>query len=158
MALERLEFTKNWENPLDFPTYEAEEHKIRADMQLLHDEAKAALNKLVDMLNAVDGAAHIGFGAKNLQADSVQEAIKEVFAALQEASMGVVPNGSVGMEKLTDDVLEAMGSHMEKAGGTFTGAVLAKHGVSGAAQLRNTAIVDRDTDPSHNGQINWTYG
>lgn len=158
MALERLEFTKNWENPLDFPTYEAEEHKIRADLQLLHNEAKAALNKLVDMLNAENGAAHVGFGAKNLQATSVHEAIEEVFAALQEASMGVVPNGSVGMDKLTDEVLAAMDSHMEKSGGTFTGSAYAKNGVGDDAQLRNTALVAVDTDPGCNGQINWTYG
>lgn len=158
MAFERLEFTKNWENPLDFPTYEAEEHKIRADLQLLHNEAKAALNKLVDLLSSHDGAAHVGFGAKNLQATSVHEAIEEVFAALQEASMGVVPNGSVGMNKLTDEVLAAMDSHMEKTGGTFTGTVQAKPATGAEPQLRNTALVDRDTNPQYNGQINWTYG
>ena len=158
MALERLEFTKNWENPLDFPTYEAEEQKIRADLQLLHDEARAALNKLVDALSAKSGAEQVGFMAKNLQASSVAEAIEEVFAALQEASMGVVPAGSVGMDKLTDEVLDNMAGHMEKAGGTFTGAVSAKNGVGAQAQLRNTALADRDTDPQYNGQINWTYG
>ena len=158
MALEHLEFTKNWENPLDFPTYEAEEYKIRADMQLLHDEAKAALNRLVDQLSASDGGAQVGFRAKDLHAASVQEAIEEVFAALQEASMGVVPNGSVTMEKMAGDVLQRMDSHMETAGGAFTGPVYAQSGVDSAAQLRNTGIVEVDTDPACNGQINWTYG
>lgn len=158
MALERLEFTKNWENPLDFPTYEAEEQKIRADLQLLHDEAKAALNKLVDALSAQSGAAQVGFRAKNLQAASVAEAIEEVFGALQEASMGVVPAASVGLDKLTDEVFAKMDAHMEKSGGAFTGTVSARHGIGAGAQLRNTALVDRDTDPQYNGQINWTYG
>ena len=51
MAFEKLKFTKNWENASDFPTVETSETQVRKDMQLLHDEAKDALNALVDKLN-----------------------------------------------------------------------------------------------------------
>lgn len=44
MALEKLEFTKDWNNPEDFPTYEPSESKVRADMQLLYDEIRDYLN------------------------------------------------------------------------------------------------------------------
>lgn len=46
---------------------------------------------------------------------------------------------------------------MDKAGGTFTGAVQAMSGAGTTAQLRNTALYSADTNPTVNGQINWTY-
>lgn len=55
MALEKLEFTKDWNNPEDFPTYEPSESKVRADMQLLYDEIRDYLNKKV--APAIDAAA-----------------------------------------------------------------------------------------------------
>lgn len=47
---------------------------------------------------------------------------------------------------------------MPISGGTFTGAAYAMAATSAAAQLRNTALVASDTNPTVNGQINWTYG
>ena len=44
MAFDKLQFTKNWNNPDDFPTVELSEEKVRADMQLLHDEVKNYIN------------------------------------------------------------------------------------------------------------------
>lgn len=46
---------------------------------------------------------------------------------------------------------------MPKSGGTFTGAAYARSGAGTAAQLRNTALYAAETDPTVNGQINWTY-
>ncbi len=46
---------------------------------------------------------------------------------------------------------------MPKSGGTFTGAAYALSGAGTAAQLRNTALYAAETDPTVNGQINWTY-
>ena len=45
--LEKLEFSKDWTKAEDFPTYEPDESQVRADLQLLHNEAKAAINALV---------------------------------------------------------------------------------------------------------------
>ena len=42
--LEKLEFSKDWTKAEDFPTYEPDESQVRADLQLLHNEAKAAIN------------------------------------------------------------------------------------------------------------------
>lgn len=52
--MDKLTFTKDWTNVLDFPTYEGDETQVRADVQLLHDETKAAFNSLVDELVALD--------------------------------------------------------------------------------------------------------
>ena len=43
-AFPLLSFTKNWENPNDYPTIETDEQKVRQDMQSLHDEVKDFLN------------------------------------------------------------------------------------------------------------------
>jgi len=42
--LGNFEFTKDWTNPTDFPTYEPSEAQVRADMQELYDEIKDYLN------------------------------------------------------------------------------------------------------------------
>lgn len=47
MELKPFEFTKKWTSASDFPTVETDETKIRADLQLLHDEAKQYLNETI---------------------------------------------------------------------------------------------------------------
>lgn len=42
-----LRFTKDWTNPADFPAHEASEDRVRADMQLLHNEVKTFINEQV---------------------------------------------------------------------------------------------------------------
>lgn len=44
MAIREFDYTKNWTDPNDFPTYEPDETKVRADMQVLYDEIKDFLN------------------------------------------------------------------------------------------------------------------
>lgn len=56
MAFDKLQFTKNWNNPDDFPTVELSEEKVRADMQLLHDEVKNYLNDKLIPAVVADGA------------------------------------------------------------------------------------------------------
>lgn len=50
MAFRKLNFSKSWKNANDFPTVETSEEKVRADLQLLHDETRDALNNLIDDL------------------------------------------------------------------------------------------------------------
>lgn len=39
-----LGFSRNWESPIDYPTYEPDEAVVRKDMQSLHDETKDYIN------------------------------------------------------------------------------------------------------------------
>ena len=65
MALEKLEFTKDWNNPEDFPTYEPSESKVRADMQLLYDEIRDYLNgKVADSVDTLENNLN-NIGAAN---------------------------------------------------------------------------------------------
>lgn len=59
VEFEKLQFTRDWNNSSDFPTYEENEQKVRADMQALHDEVKTFINeKLIPAIQnmAVPGA------------------------------------------------------------------------------------------------------
>lgn len=47
MSVEEFLFTKNWNNPSDFPAVEPSEMQARADLQELHDQTKAKLNELI---------------------------------------------------------------------------------------------------------------
>ena len=106
MAFERLEFTKSWENPQDFPTYEQSEAQVRADLQLLHEETRQGINRLVDALNDSAAAAQLPFSGEGLNAETVQEAILETYAATKQAAAGQIVDGSVGKEKLSQEVLD----------------------------------------------------
>lgn len=53
MSLEKLQFTKDWKSPEDFPTYQSDETAVREDMQQLHDETRDFINDKV--LPYVDG-------------------------------------------------------------------------------------------------------
>ena len=44
MAFPKLNFKKSWKSPVDFPTYEASETQVRADLQELHDETAEYIN------------------------------------------------------------------------------------------------------------------
>jgi len=59
MSYKELSYTKDWRNAEDFPTVEADERKVRADMQFLFDEIKNYINEvLVAALNSTEGAAN----------------------------------------------------------------------------------------------------
>lgn len=68
---DKYQFTKDWTNPSDFPTVETDESKVRSDAQLLHNETKNALHKLIDDLAAETAGENIGVvgegGASTLQ-------------------------------------------------------------------------------------------
>lgn len=101
MALEKLNFTKDWNDPHDFPTTEFSEAQVRADMQLLHDETKAAFNKLIDDLDA----SEVPFTPiSNVDCSDVQSAIAQVQTNLEQTVFGDLdlPDSSIETQYLAD--------------------------------------------------------
>ena len=47
MELKRLQFTKTWEDPADYPTYETSEAQVRADIQSLYTEIQTYINTVL---------------------------------------------------------------------------------------------------------------
>lgn len=206
-TLKDLQFTKDWRNPADFPTYEDSETKVRADQQLLFNEIQTHINEVVQpALQEVDGKKLI----RALRLQETDRHLWVIYTDGTEEDVGIIeveagatgPQGAPGedgvgilsvafnfetgkwditytdnnvvsidgpvvptsLSQLTEDETHRVvtdaekGSwtgKMDKAGGTFTGAVyaMAENGV--AAQLRNTALVFVETTPTNEGQINW---
>lgn len=98
--LEKLTFSKDWTNADDFPTYEPDESQVRADLQLLHDEAKDAINRLVEKLESVEFASHLTVSAEGLTATDLASALAELLETAQQAQAGTIVDGSIAEGKL----------------------------------------------------------
>lgn len=97
MSLSKLNYTKDWRNPDDFPTYSSDETQIRADMQLLFDEARIALNKLIDDLDA----AEIPFApTPEIQAADVRQALIAIQNQIAQIALGNLPDNSISSQKI----------------------------------------------------------
>ena len=56
MELKRLQFSKTWEDPADYPTHESSELQVRKDIQSLYTEIQTYLNTvLVPALESLGG-------------------------------------------------------------------------------------------------------
>lgn len=84
VSIQKFEFTKDWTNPTDFPTFQPDEKQVREDQQELHNQTR-------DFINNVLLAAVIKVISDN------QEYVQQ---AVADAILGTVPDGSVGIEKL----------------------------------------------------------
>lgn len=103
MALQRMNFTKVWTNPADFPTYESQETKVRADMQLLFDELRDAHNALIDDLGAND----LPFTpTEAIDETTVQAAIENVQRQIAETVAGAIPDDSLSGDKLIEGAID----------------------------------------------------
>lgn len=105
---DKLNYSKNWENPADFPSYEPSETQVRADLQLLHDEARAALNALVDKLESPGCAANLPVESAQFAAKNLLGALEELLTAAREAQAGTIFPGAVTEEKLAAAVREKL--------------------------------------------------
>ena len=110
---ELLEFTRVWTDNTPehgFKTYEDREDVVRADMQLLFDELKEALNKVVGKLNdkdfdvSVDADDVVFTSTPAVTSDNVQAAIEEVQANVISAQLGQIVDHSITGAKLSRDV------------------------------------------------------
>ena len=92
--MQRLVFSKSWTRKSDFPTYEDSEEQVRQDMQLLHDEARDALNAALDRLESSAGAEEIGARSPGgMQGENVQALINELAAAISSLAGNIALDG-----------------------------------------------------------------
>ena len=107
--LEKLEFSKDWTKAEDFPTYEPDESQVRADLQLLHNEAKAAINALVDKLESAEFASHLAVSAEGMTATNLA-ALAEILATATAAQAGTIVDGTVTEAKLAAALVQKINS------------------------------------------------
>ena len=76
-AFPRLGFTKNWENPEDYPTIETDEAKVREDMQSLHDETKDYINEtLIPAILAEDATEEARTAAESTREENERSRVQ----------------------------------------------------------------------------------
>ena len=151
MALSKLTYTKNWNNPEDFPTYEARESQVRADMQLLYDEIQTAFNKLIDDLKAseIPYQSSTAVPAANIQAaiENVQQQVADIIGGTL-----VLPNRSVAGEKLmlgavdTTELHDGAVTTAKLDDGAVTTAKLDDGAVTAAKLASNAVTTDKIVD------------
>ncbi len=152
MALSTFQYSKSWRSAQDFPSYEENEERVRDDMQLLFDEARDAINRLVGELKA----ENLPFTpTAEIDASTLQNAVELLQTQISGAAIGQLPNASVTTEKLaalavTGAKLAALAVTAEKlaaaavteeklADGAVTGGKLADGAVS-AGKLADGAV------------------
>lgn len=108
--LEKLEFSKDWTKAEDFPTYEPDESQVRADLQLLHDEAKAAINALVEKLESSEFASHLAVSTEGMTATNLAAALAEILATAKAAQAGTIVDGTVTEAKLAAALVQKINS------------------------------------------------
>lgn len=108
--LEKLEFSKDWTKAEDFPTYEPDESQVRADLQLLHNEAKAAINALVGKLESSEFASHLAVSTEGMAATNLAAALAEILATAKAAQAGTIVDGTVTEAKLAKALAEKINS------------------------------------------------
>ena len=108
--LAKLEFSKDWTKAEDFPTYEPDESQVRADLQLLHNEAKAAINALVDKLESAEFASHLAVSAEGMTATNLAAALAEILATAKAAQAGTIVDGTVTEAKLAAALVQKINS------------------------------------------------
>lgn len=108
---ETFDYEKHWTNAEDFPTFEAEESQVRADMQELYTEIAGALNTLTAALKAVTAAGYLGVtgaaDSKFENASTVQEALQALSDAIDALVAQTVPADSITHAMLKDNCVEA---------------------------------------------------
>ena len=117
VEFEKLQFTKNWNSSADFPTYEENEQKVRADLQALHDETREFINeKLIPGIEnmAVPGAGDMlaaiydPDGKRQNVYQYAEDAVQNVADAVSNHMTSVNPhNVTADQVQVTESVVNA---------------------------------------------------
>ena len=93
------------DRPNDTEGLSASELKARFDKA--GNDVKEYINgELLPALEATTAAGNIGIAAiTGLVANTVQEALQALFTALQDVTLGDIPDGSIGTAKMADDAI-----------------------------------------------------
>lgn len=100
MALTKLNYGKVWTSDTDFPTYQTDETKVRADLQYHPDAVKDYINNiLLKTLEGKSAAAELGAadadgvkGTVQSVLDSHKETIRQLKEDIETVAAGGVPS------------------------------------------------------------------
>lgn len=143
MSLTQMAFDRDWTNPVDFPTHETQETKVREDIQYLFNSIRDQFN---NFLSNEFVAANMSFAPTpdNIEQTNVQDAIEYVFSQIQEAYSGSIPDGAVTESKIhtgavsTSKLADGAVTEDKIADGAVTGDKIAANAISGESFAPNS--------------------
>lgn len=91
VEFEKLKFTRDWNSSADFPTYEENEQKVRADLQALHDETKEFINET--LIPSIENMAVPGTGDMLESIYDPERKRENVYAYADQKVADVTPEG-----------------------------------------------------------------
>ena len=99
MSLTKMTFDKVWTSRTDFPTYEPQEDKVRADIQYLFDSIKNQFNNFIENEFTSDNlVTDIEIGGTRF--DDLAEVVEYIQGEIEGISEGFVADDSVSTAKL----------------------------------------------------------
>ena len=143
MSLTQMAFDRDWTNPVDFPTHETQETKVREDIQYLFNSIRDQFN---NFLSNEFVAANMSFAPTpgDIEETNVQAAIEYVFSQIQEAYSGSIPDGAVTESKLhtgavtTSKIADGAVTEDKLATASVTGDKIAPNAISGESFAPNS--------------------
>lgn len=102
-------------------------------------DIKAYENQLIAELNGNDGSKKIGHNSTNITSNNVSDALEEIITAINDVTLGDIPNGSITDAKLNSDI---------KVGSLATLTTTEKTNVVGAINEIDLLLSDTITDLS----------
>ena len=143
MSLTQMAFDRDWTNPVDFPTHETQETKVREDIQYLFNSIRDQFNNFISNEFV---AANMSFAPTpdNIEQTNVQDAIEYVFSQIQEAYSGSIPDGAVTESKIhtgavsTSKIADGAVTEDKIADGAVTGDKIAANAISGESFAPNS--------------------
>lgn len=100
-SFEKLSYSKDWNNTSDFPTYEENETRVRADMQLLHDEVKDFINE--KLIPGIETLAVPGAGDMRSDVYDPTGMMQDIFAYARAQAAGAVSAARTNTESAVSE-------------------------------------------------------
>jgi len=122
MSITKITYTKDWNNPSDFPTVETSEAVVRSDMQELYTQIRTGVNNIVDELEGTSGATNTGINPiTGVTGTTVQGALEDLKTQIDTKADDTATTAALALKESISDANNLIQSvTYTSATGTFT--------------------------------------
>ena len=142
----KLEYSKDWRNPADFPTVEPDEKKVREDLQLLYNEIQTFLNdRLIPIMKELENPGIEHLPVENTVSTSKDKIPTSYAVARLFSSNGNLPTGGAAgqfLVKSSDEYADAAWATFKIPGRVSDLVAVDENGASVNAQTLLTTLAE----------------